>query len=159
MNSLGLEKRFIDFVTIKQVWSAHLWPNRTSPIETHSAMTWPYGDTSDSYNMKVFEYTATFFGVYLDGTLVGVNSGHKTSENLYRSRGLWVDLTHRRKGIAQMLFNMTQTQALEESCSAIWSIPRKTALSAYQRFGFETVGGFFGTETSDANIYVIKNLR
>ena len=109
--------------------------------------------------MKIFENTALFFGVFSDGTLVGVNSGHKTSDTHYRSRGLWVDPSFRKQGIAQMLFQMTEQQAVDECCSFVWSVPRKTALSAYQRFGFNTVGGFFGTETSDANIYVIKNLR
>ena len=158
MNSIGLEKTLIDFDTIYQVWSTELWPDRISLIETHSAMTWPFGNPTNAYDMNIFKYKATFFGVYLDGILIGVNSGHKTSNTLYRSRGLWVDPKHRKNGIAQILFEMTETQARKEICDVIWSIPRKTALPAYQRFGFNTVGGFFGTETSDANIYVFKNL-
>ena len=158
MNSIGLEQRLIDFPTIQDVWRTKLWPDRTSPIETHSAMTWPDAAT-EQYDMKIFENTASFFGVFSDGTLVGVNSGHKTSDTHYRSRGLWVDPIFRKQGIAQVLFRMTEQQAVDEGCSFVWSVPRKTALSAYQRFGFNTVGGFFGTETSDANIYVIKNLR
>lgn len=158
MNSIGLEQRLIDFPTIQDVWRTKLWPNRTSPIETHSAMTWPDSAT-EQYDMKIFENTASFFGVFVDGTLIGVNSGHRTSDTHYRSRGLWVDPSFRKQGIAQVLFQLTEQQAVDEGCSFVWSVPRKTALSAYQRFGFNTVGGFFGTETSDANIYVIKNLR
>lgn len=158
MNSIGLEQRLIDFPTIQYVWRTKLWPDRTSPIETHSAMTWP-GSSAQQYDMKVFEHTASFFGVFIDDTLVGVNSGHKTSDTHYRSRGLWVDPSFRKQGIGQMLFQMTQQRAIDEGCKFVWSVPRKTALSAYQRFGFNTVGGFFGTETSDANIYVIKNLH
>jgi GNAT superfamily N-acetyltransferase len=122
-------------------------------------MTWPYGNDSAEYNMCVFEYPATFFAVYDNEKLIGVNSGHKTKDNLYRSRGLWVDPKYRKQGIAQLLFGCTETQARLEGCDAVWSIPRKIALPAYQRFGFETVGDFFGTETSEANIYVIKQLR
>ncbi len=158
MNSIGLEQRLIDFPTIQEVWRTKLWPDRTSPIETHSAMMWP-NLANDQYDMKVFEYTASFFGVFSDGTLVGVNSGHKTSDTHYRSRGLWVEPSFRKQGIAQMLFQMTEQQAIDENSLFVWSVPRKTALSAYQRFGFNAVGGFFGTETSNANIYVIKNLR
>lgn len=157
MNSLGLEKTLIDFATIEEVWKTQLWPNRTSAIETHSAMTWSF-DSTEPYDMKIFDYTASFFGVYYNSKLVGVNSGHKTSDTLYRSRGLWVNPEFRKQGIAQMLFEMTESQAVKEGCKAVWSIPRKTALSAYQRFGFKTVGDFFGTETSESNIYVIKNL-
>jgi GNAT superfamily N-acetyltransferase len=94
--------------------------------------------------------------VYIDNQLVGVNSGHRTSDTQYRSRGIWVDPAHRGKGVAQQLFMMTEYQAQVENCEMIWSIPRKTALSAYTNFGFQTVGGFIETETSDANIYVKK---
>lgn len=148
-----------DFDTVETVWRERLWPNRTSAIETHSVMTWPYDGNLLEYDMNIFDYPASFFAVWDDEKLIGVNSGHKTTDTLYRSRGLWVDPDYRKQGIAQILFGATETAARSENCSAIWSIPRKTALSAYQRYGFETVGGFFGTETSDANIYVIKYLR
>jgi hypothetical protein len=49
---------------------------------------------------------------------------------------------------------MTKHQAILEKCEMIWSIPRKTALPAYTKFGFETVGDYIVTETSEANIYV-----
>jgi GNAT superfamily N-acetyltransferase len=155
MISLGL----IDFKDIEPVWRERLWPGRTSAIETHSAMTWPFGNVAAKFDMTIFDYPATFFAAYSDNKLVGVNSGHKTTDTLYRSRGLWVDPDYRKLGIAQLLFSSTEMQARLEGCSAIWSIPRKTALPSYQRFGFETVGGFFGTETSEANIYVIKSIQ
>ncbi len=155
MITIGL----IDFDTVENVWREKLWPGRTSAIETHSAMTWPYDGNSLEYDMDIFKYPASFFAVWDDEKLIGVNSGHKTTDTLYRSRGLWVDPEYRKQGIAQLLFGVTETTAQLENCSAIWSIPRKTALSAYQRYGFETVGGFFGTETSDANIYVIKPIQ
>jgi hypothetical protein len=53
-----------------------------------------------------------------------------------------------------MLFLLTAHQAKIEGCELLWSIPRKTALPAYTKFGFETVGDYIITETSDANIYV-----
>jgi GNAT superfamily N-acetyltransferase len=155
MISFGL----IPFEVIEQVWCEKLWLGRTSAIESHSAMTWPYDANPHEYDMAIFNYPATFFAAYNGSKIIGVNSGHKTKDTLYRSRGLWVDPSYRKQGIAQLLFGSTETQAKLEGCSAVWSIPRKTALPAYQRFGFETAGGFFGTETSDANIYVIKNLR
>ena len=99
-----------------------------------------------------------FWGVFMDNMLVGVNSGHRSSEVEYRSRGIWVDPSYRKTGVAQMLFEMTQHQARIEQCEMIWSIPRKTALKAYTKFGFQTVGDYFGTETADANIYVIKRI-
>ena len=142
------------FEQILPVWSTHLWPDRESAIETHSAMTWPFEGDSADIDMTIFEREATFWGIWLDGQLVGVNSGHQTTDLHYRSRGLWVDPYYRGRGLAQLLFTMTEWQAREEGAEMIWSIPRKTALRSYTSYGFETVGDFFGTETAESNIYV-----
>ena len=144
----------LNFKKIKSIWQTKLWPNRTSAIETHSAMTWPFEGNPDPINMDIFNYPATFWGAYLDNKLVGVNSGHKTTDKQYRSRGVWVDPEYRKRSVAQMLFLMTAHQAKVEGCEMLWSIPRKTALPAYTKFGFQTVGDYIVTETSDANIYV-----
>lgn len=144
----------LNFKTVESIWSTKLWPNRTSAIETHSAMTWPFEGNPESIDMNIFNYPATFWGAYLDNKLVGVNSGHKTTDEQYRSRGIWVDPEYRKRGVAQMLFLLTAHQAKIEGCELLWSIPRKTALPAYTKFGFETVGDYIITETSDANIYV-----
>lgn len=144
----------LSFEQITNVWQNHLWPDRESPIESHSAMTWPFEGNPEEYDMNVFNYPATFWGVYINNKLVGVNSGHKTTDTQYRSRGIWVDPEYRKQGIAQNLFNMTKHQAVLEKADMIWSLPRKTALPAYTKFGFQTVGDYIKTETSDANIYV-----
>ena len=148
----------ISFEDILPIWENKLWPNRESAIEGVSAMTWPYEGNPDPIDMNIFEYQPTFYGVYMDGKLVGVNSGHKTSDTQYRSRGIWVDPAYRKRGVAQLLFVLTEHQARIEKCEMIWSIPRKTALTAYTKFGFTTVGDFIVTETADANIYVKKVL-
>lgn len=148
----------ISFDDILPIWQDELWPHRESAIETHSAMTWPFSWPDTEIDMSIFEYEPVFWGVFMDNMLVGVNSGHRSSEVEYRSRGIWVDPSYRKTGVAQMLFEMTQHQARIEQCEMIWSIPRKTALKAYTKFGFQTVGDYFGTETADANIYVIKRI-
>jgi GNAT superfamily N-acetyltransferase len=144
----------LDFKTVENIWQNYLWPNRTSAIESHSAMTWPFEGNPEPIDMNIFNYPATFWGAYLDNKLVGVNSGHRTTDEQYRSRGIWVDPGYRKRGVAQSLFLLTAHQAKIEGCEMLWSIPRKTALPAYTKFGFETVGDFIVTETSDANIYV-----
>lgn len=144
----------LSFEDILDVWHEHLWPNRQSPIESHSVMTWPYEGNPDQYDMNIFNFPASFFGVCENDKIIGVNSGHRTTHEQYRSRGIWVHPDYRRKGASQMLFNAVKNQALSENCRMIWSIPRKTALPAYTKFGFQTVGDFIVTETSDANIYV-----
>ena len=144
----------LSFEQIISIWQKHLWENRQSPIESHSAMTWPFEGDPEPYNMEIFNYEPSYFGLIMKGTIVGVNSGHKTSDTQYRSRGIWVSPECRLKGASQLLFNWTKAQAVSEGCEIIWSIPRKTALPAYTKFGFETVGDFFKTETSESNIYV-----
>ena len=144
----------LDFNTIKTIWENNLWPNRSSAIETHSVMTWPYEGNPEQYDMEIFNYPATFWGAYLDNKLVGVNSGHRTTEEQYRSRGIWVDPEYRKRGVAQMLFLMTAHQAKVEGSEMLWSIPRKNALPAYIKYGFQSVGDYIVTETSEANIYV-----
>lgn len=155
------------FKDVKPIWEQELWPNRKSAIEPMSVMTWPFEGSPEEYDMSIMEkYEPTFIIVDVEVSdrgvtyrkLVGVNSGHRTSDMHYRSRGIWVDPKYRKKGVAQTLFLMTAHQGKIEGCEMIWSLPRKTALSAYTNFGFETVGDFIETETSDSNIYVKKIL-
>lgn len=148
----------ISFEDILPIWENKLWPNRESAIEGVSAMTWPYEGNPEPIDMSIFDYQPTFYGVFMDNKLIGVNSGHRTTDTQYRSRGIWVDPDYRKRGVAQLLFVLTEHQARIEKCEMMWSIPRKTALTAYTKFGFTTVGDFIVTETADANIYVKKVL-
>ena len=150
----------ITFEQICQIWQSELWPNRVSPIETHSAMTWPFDGNQLEFDMDIFNYDASFFCVYRKQVIIGENSGHRTRDDLYRSRGIWVDPKFRKTGVAQTLFELTESKAREEGCRLIWSIPRKSALPAYTKFGFETVGDYFdeGMEFGP-NIYVRKDLN
>ena len=154
-----MESKSISFDEISSIWQTELWPKRVSPIETHSAMTWPFDGNPIQYDMDIFNYEPTFFGVFNDGSLVGVNSGHRTKDTMYRSRGIWVNSNFRKTGVAQILFNMTESQAVAEGCNLIWSIPRKSAVKSYTLFGFKTVGNYFdkGMEFGP-NIYVKKDL-
>jgi GNAT superfamily N-acetyltransferase len=135
-----MQTQQITFEQILPVWQNKLWPNRVSLIETHSAMTWPITHRSQPYCMDVFNYPATFFGIFDQDKLVAVNSGHLTTQQEYRSRGLWVDPDYRGMGLAQIILLATINQAKKEGAKMIWSIPRLTALPAYERVGFKTVG-------------------
>lgn len=143
----------ISYDDILPIWREHLWPNRTSPYETHSAMTWPY--TSDIiYDMDIFNYPAIYWGFYDNDQLCGVNSGHATSDTEYRSRGLWVDPLWRSEGVGTTLLTKTLDHAKDLGYSMIWSLPRVSSVGAYYRAGFVDIGSQVKTETSDANIYV-----
>ena len=103
-------------------------------------MTWPLSRPNQPYSMTIFKYPAYFFGIYDQENLIAVNSGHLTSEHEFRSRGLWVDPQYRRQKLAQQILLATVQQAKEVGAHMIWSIPRVSALPAYERVGFKTVG-------------------
>jgi GNAT superfamily N-acetyltransferase len=149
----------ITFQEILPIWRDKLWPERVSKIETHSVMTWPH--THDHpYDMRILSYPAYFFGVYDDDTLIAVNSGHLTTDTEFRSRGLWVDTEYRNKGIAQRVLLATIQQAHLSGASMIWSIPRLTAVPAYERAGFITVGEPISEQVEfGPNIYCVKELN
>lgn len=151
-----MELKNITFNDIEPIWRQHLWPTRTSPIESHSAMTWPFEGDPNQYDISVFDYPATFVGAYHNGELVGVNSGHRTTKRQYRCRGIWVHPDYRNQRIAQQLYQLLEDVAISEGCEMMWCIPRKSSLGMHMRFGFNPVGDYIKTETSDANIYVYK---
>jgi GNAT superfamily N-acetyltransferase len=143
----------ISFTDIDFIWREHLWPMRTSAYETHSAMTWPY--TSEQvYDMSIFDYEAIYWGCYDSDRLVGVNSGHATSESEYRSRGLWVDPDYRSQGMGITLLTKTVMYAESQGYEMVWSLPRVSALPTYHTVGFQDQGPVISTETSDQNQYV-----
>jgi GNAT superfamily N-acetyltransferase len=110
--------------------------------------------------MRILSYPAYFFGVYDNDTLIAVNSGYLTTDTEFRSRGLWVDTAYRGMGIAQQLLLTTIQQAQLSGASMIWSIPRLTAVPAYERAGFITVGEPISEQVEfGPNIYCVKELN
>jgi GNAT superfamily N-acetyltransferase len=147
----------ISFEDTEIIWSTKLWANRESPIRPMSSMIYKKG-----YDLNIYKkYKPTFFGIKnCRGSLVGVNSGHRTSDEEYRSRGLWIDSDYRNLRLSRHLFESLEIQAKEEKCKYIWSIPRKESLYAYIQFGFLQSSDFFdeGVEFGP-NCYVIKEVQ
>ena len=143
----------ITFVEIYQIWSVHLWPHRSSPIESNSAMVFLGG--FDLTNMTT---KPTFFGYFIDDVLVGVNSGHKCVDNSYRSRGVFVFPEFRKRQIGQRLLEATIEQGQIEGCNFVWSYPRKSSWNTYKAAGFILAGVWEKSETSEANAYCIVEL-
>lgn len=122
----------INFDEISPVWSNYLWINRTSPIEPLSAMCYLQG--YDHINMT---FRPVFFGYKVGDELAGVNSGHRCSDNSYRSRGLFVFPKFRGRGIAKKLLTACINQARNENATFIWSYPRKESANVYESAGFK----------------------
>jgi|LWDU01.1.fsa_nt_gi GNAT superfamily N-acetyltransferase len=93
---------------------------------------------SYTHDMRIFNnYTPTFFGVFDGDKLIGVNSGHRTKDNEYRSRGLWVDPDYRGKKIGKILLQSTINRSVKEGCKLIWTLPRQSSMPTYSSVGFE----------------------
>jgi len=147
------------FEAVHDMWSRYLWPGRQD-IRPMSSMT-----DAENIDMTIYEkYEPTFWAVYIknrdtnDLELIGCNSGHRTAERIYRSRGLYVDQEYRGNGIAQMLLRRLLIKAKLENCHTVWTLPRKESLRAYTAAGFEQRSEFFGTDTSNANCYAVAEL-
>ena len=135
----------ITWEQIRDMWKMHM-PNMS--IEPTSAMTCPKGlafdDSTDNYKLIEIDtydlqnqnFTPTFWGAFDNETLVGVNSGHMTLYELYRSRGLYVEEKYRGHGIGIKLLLKTISQGYFENAIGVWSYPNRKAWMSYAYAGF-----------------------
>ena len=137
------------FEEIYDLWNEGLWTNRVSKIESRSSLSWDarlwgeYGNISiTKQKERIWKYEPTFWAARSEGKLIGVNSGFKTNDDLYRSRGLYVSPEHRGMGVSKMLLKLTINSAKQGGCRIIWTMPRKSALPAYESVGFHKIGGW-----------------
>jgi GNAT superfamily N-acetyltransferase len=137
----------ITFDEVLPIWDTYLWPNRQSSIDPTSAMCYLGG-----YDLQNMTYP-TFFAYMIDNEIAGVNSGHRTMHDGYRSRGLYVFEKFRGKGIGTQLLIATIEQAKIEDCNMCWSYPRQSSWKSYLNAGFELASVWETSETSDANAY------
>lgn len=138
----------ISYNTIYDIWSNELWPNRTSKIESNSAMVYLGG-----FDMANMHTEPLFFGYFSNGTLAGVNSGHKCIDNSYRSRGLFVFPEFRNNGIGYKLLKATIEEATNQGATFVWSLPRKNSWETYKKAGFILTSAWGKTETYVENAY------
>lgn len=143
----------ITFDEVLPIWEKHLWPDRQSSIDTTSAMCYLGG-----YDLVNMQSSPTFFAYMIDNEIAGVNSGHRTMNNGYRSRGLYVLEKFRGMGIGTHLLKATIEQAKIEHCNMCWSYPRKSSWKSYLNAGFELASNWGSSETSDDNAYCVIKL-
>jgi GNAT superfamily N-acetyltransferase len=134
---------------ISPIWDTYLWPDRQSSIDPTSAMCYLGG-----YDLQNMTYP-TFFAYMIDNEIAGVNSGHRTMHDGYRSRGLYVFEKFRGRGIGTILLKSTIEQAKIENSSMCWSYPRKSSWKSYLNAGFKLTSDWEVSETSDANAYCV----
>ena len=144
----------ISFEEIIPLWKNNLWPNRVSPIESHSAMMY-----NGSIEMKNFDLPIQFHAYMDNNDIVGTNSVHMCADGLARSRGLWVCPNFRQKGIGKHLLLHAIDVARVYNATGIWSYPRKTSWRTYESAGFSLTSDWQTSETSEANAYCYLGLK
>lgn len=124
-----------NFEEIEHIWVNHLWPKRKSPVKAISPISFDLKYDASIKNSEPIFYVAES----TKREIAGVISGFRTSEALYRSRGLYVFPQFRKLGISQILLQAIKNKAENERCAQIWTLPRQTAWPAYEKFGFQKV--------------------
>ena len=139
----------LSFEQILPIWRDYLWPNRTSPIESNSAMCL-YG----GYNMCNMTTKPTFFACMIDNEIAGVYSGHMCENLEYRSRGLFVFDKFRGKGIGTKLINAAVDQGRLEGAVVCWCYPRESSVGIHMDVGFKLESEFEVGESGN-NAYCV----
>ena len=150
MKKMSNDVEDITFAEIKKIWETELWPNKKNGVKETNNWAWLYPSRvlwQDKRIEKNEFGVPYFFGIKnVYGKLVCVNSCFKTTsshvfsykdEQYWRSRGLWTSPDHRRMGLATKILNHTSTFVAKKRASWLWTVPRKSALSAYERAGFK----------------------
>ena len=156
------------FDEIHKFWRDGLWPGRKTDIESVNAIVFnryileTCGNVSISKDWTIFDWSKpTFFVMKEQETkkIVGVNSGFKTGDKTYRSRGIYVLPEYRGNRLSRILLENTIQQAKEEQCNLIWSLPRASAMIAYEGVGFRRIPRWEdGDMEYGPNYLAIKNL-
>lgn len=167
--------RRAEFAEIEKLWRDRLWPQRKSAIEPNSAMIlgggidlsymneepqfWIAEDLQDHTTGELRERPRAIG--CLSGHFAGVFTDHSRKGRLYRSRGLWVDQSRRRRGIARQLMRELIEHARAQDAVAIWTFPRKTAMPFYESMGFRMWSTWLPQQEgdSDLNCYAILELE
>tara|TARA_B100000959_G_C14966907_1_gene618140 strand:+ start:1421 stop:2494 length:1074 start_codon:yes stop_codon:yes gene_type:complete len=155
-NPVEYKCKTISFKQIQQGWG-RLWPNRTA----NPTNPW---DLTENYSIQeqgAILGDPTFFGVYDGDKLIGVNSGYKTSDINYRSRGLWVNEDYRRRKVSSLLLYNTIKKAEQEGAATIWTCPKEESVKAYESSGFNIVSKRLGPPLFQwgVNYIAIKSLN
>ena len=149
--------RAITFEQCSKIWAEKLWPGRKH-IEPASAMVYAPENPEMQYDMRNMELPQVFLGLFIDDTIVGVNSGHFCGDKSFRSRGLWVDENFRHRGFGIQLLASTIAYARALQSPFIWSYPRFTSRKTYELVGFKITSNWRKSDTSDSNAYCILDL-
>ena len=76
----------------------------------------------------------------------------------YRSRGLWVNPEHRKKGLAKSILIQCLEYARNNGGNWVWTVPRQSALKSYKNAGFVKKSDWFDDGQFGPNCIASKYL-
>jgi len=145
--------KIVDFETIYPIWKNKLWKGRISKIEQSNPI-----DYLGKYNPNLMNNKAICFAYYEGDEIIGVNTLLPTSDTFCRSRGFYINPEQRLKGIGLQLMKFTLEKALLLDFKYMWSLPRKSALPFYLKFGFKQTSDFDDQYEFGPNCFIIKKI-
>jgi len=161
----------ISWKEIKKVWEQHLWPEKKGGVKQTN--NWKLTLTPYSFTTIIKEgenpikTNPYFFGIRVGGELVCVNSCFMTSsshpfsykeDSYWRSRGLWTSPNHRRKGLSFKILTHTVEFVSKHDATWLWTVPRESALPAYEKVGFVKKSDWFDDGQYGPNCIASKYL-
>ena len=145
-----------DYETVLPIWRDYLWLGRKTPVEAASALIYMGG-----YDANIFKENVDFWAARdrTNKKILGVLSGHKTVDQKYRMRGIYVYEEVRKNGIAEQLFLSLKKRASSLGEQKIWTLARKDSFSFYKKMGFVQDSDWIGDQFEfGPNCYASLNL-
>jgi len=140
-----MEIKIIHYNVIHPYWKL-LWPHMkvTAPISVI--------DYLGIINHSLLRYSPTYIAAYKDNKIVGVNSYIRTSDDMHRTRGIWVSPDERKNGVGSLLLNYVS----EVVDTKIWSMPRQSAFKLYINNGYKQTSQFFEKHEFGPHCFMLK---
>ncbi len=145
--------QIVDFKIIYPIWKNKLWQGRISKIEESNPI-----DYLGNYNPEILKNKAICLAGYIDKEIIGVNTLLPTSETHCRSRGLYINEEQKLKGYGRKLMYETLNHAKKLKFKYIWSLPRKSSLQFYLKFGFKQTSNFIEEYEFGPNCFILKKI-
>ena len=127
--------QIIPFNVIQEIWYEEDMWGQLAYAHPVSTMLYLSGYDNEIKNML---YSKPVFYAYLvDNYIAGVNSYHRVNDSQCRSRGLYVYKKYRNLNIGVKLLTYAIEENRNKGYEFIWSMPRSTAISTYEKAGYK----------------------
>lgn len=135
-----VEIRALGFDDVSPLWHK-AWPDNPANVKPVNTATFMFTYGINGYDSRIPFGEIHFYGAFVEGLLVGVNSCYKSTPTYWmRTRGLYVEPEFRGNGIGGQLIDHGLALASEYKCSYLWGYPRCTSWPLWKSKGFKATG-------------------